>query len=264
MLRLPLGFLMAVLATPSIADEIVLDNLDIALLRAAAINWDPTESGAPTIDPACPFGSREPLADIRRIAASLDRAIERDDIAGRIPKLESALQIALQAGHLAPGDYTAKDRLYGCHSPLDGMSRFDWKNGRSGSYTKSSPRTPTVSLTLTAEHVALLRNSAVRVTDWQEELDDDRVVATPGIDPKRPYGLMTNVVLDIARILAMPAPASGDAFPENVQIRLGALHEDMRAALIIWLAHATLDPGTYRVGTGGTWMRTEPAVSDAR
>ncbi|MEO7323466.1 MAG: hypothetical protein ABIW82_01415 [Dokdonella sp.] len=231
-----------------------IDALDLALMKHAAINWDPTESGAPTIDPACPLGSSSMESDVLALAHSSGLPLSAGGVQSRFDRLSSTLEIALRIGVIEAGEYESPDRLFGCRSPLDAMSRVDLLHTEKVTLTKAARRQASVRLLLTKEHLALLRNAMVRTTDWADELDDANLITTPGIDPKRPYGEMTNVLLDIARLLNVPQ-APGHEFSAEEKRRLLALHEDMRSALIVFLANVKLPLGKYQVNQDGHWER---------
>ncbi len=233
-------------------DTIEIDALDLALMKHAAINWNPPESGAPTIDPACPLGSSSMKSDVLALAHSSGLPLNASDVQSRFDRLDSTLEIALRIGVIEAGEYESPDRLFVCRSPLDAISRVDLVNTGEVTMKKTAHRQATVRLRLTKEHLVLLRNAMVRTTDWAEELDDDDLITTPGIDPKRPYGAMTNIVLDIARLLNVPQfPNHG--FSSDEERRLLGLHEDMRSALIVFLANVKLAAGKYRVNQDGHW-----------
>ncbi|MEO5625884.1 MAG: hypothetical protein ABIQ70_07750 [Dokdonella sp.] len=235
-------------------DTFEIDALDLVLMRHAAINWDPTESGAPTVDPACPLGSTSMKSDVLALAQSSGLPLNAGDLQSRFDRLDSTLEIALRIGVVEAGEYESPDRLFGCRSPLDTRSRVDIANIAAVALKNPTRRQPTVRLKLTKEHLVLLRNAMVRTTDWADELDDHDLITTPGIDPKRPYGEMTNVVLDIARLLNVPQ-SPDRALSAQEKRRLLALHEDMRSALIVFLANVKLTAGKYRVNQEGHWEK---------
>lgn len=231
-----------------------IDALDLALMKHAAINWDPTESGAPTIDPACPLGSSSMKTDVLALAHSSGLSLGDAGVQPRFDRLNSTLEIALRIGVIEAGEYESPDRLFGCRSPLDAISRGNLVNTDRRTSTKPAQRQARVWLQLTKEHLALLRNAMVTTTDWADELDDADLITTPGIDPKRPYGAMTNIELDIARLLNVPqSPEHGPSAQERK--RLLALHEDMRSALIVFLANVKLTVGKYHVNLDGHWEK---------
>lgn len=226
--------------------------LDLALMKHAAINWDPTESAAPTVDPACPLGSSSMKSDVLALAHSSGISLNASDVQSRFDRLKSALEIALRIGVIEPGEYESPDRLFGCASPLDAIGRVDLLNADEVRLKKPAHRQTNVRLRLTKDHLVLLRNALVTTTDWADELDDDDLISTPGIDPKRLYGAMTNIVLDIARLLNVPqSPNHG--FSAEEERRLLGLHEDMRSALVVFLANVKLATGKYRVNQDGRW-----------
>jgi hypothetical protein len=234
-------------------EEFRLDSLDVALLRAAAINWDPTETGAPTIDPACPFGSPHAESDLKRLASLSGVRLRANDGPERVKRMQQTLEIVLQVAKLDTGVQSAPDRLFGCQSPLDKIRRLDLAaSDDSPMWKRADARQANVALDLTRNHLILLENLATRFTDWNDELSEKGLTATAGIDPKRPYGMVTDVAADIARILGLPR-AEGSAAFLTERRRLRALHDDMRAVVIIALANGKFGAGTYVRGSSGMW-----------
>lgn len=239
-------------------EEIEIDRLDVALLRAAAFNWDPTEAGGPTIDPACPFGSMHPENDVNTLAKDSQISLAKGAFEPRMKKMQQTLEVALQVMKLSPGRYSAPDRLFGCRSPLDDISRVDpMAESDRLQLKRAAPREATVSLDLSREHIALLKGLVTDYTDWREELGDGQLSGTAGIEPKRPYGMATDVVSDVAKILQVSRPDNEQAFHKERR-RLLALHEDMRAAMIIAFSQGGLKAGTYKRGSNGAWTLARP------
>lgn len=86
----------------------------LKLLRAAYVDWQDMEFGAPAIDPKRPYGNSDVTADIARI---LGEPVPEDDDgaedwfdANRLTRLhretQTVLQIAISTGAFATGTYT--------------------------------------------------------------------------------------------------------------------------------------------------------------
>jgi hypothetical protein len=225
----------------------------IKLLRNMAVTWDPTESGAPTIDPERPYGSKDLDRDIRQITGISDKRRREKLHQDMLP----ALQILAELGELPPGTYSCDHKLGGLVPYLE---------GRLVSYRRQdAPRKPVqparIQLDFTEQHRKLL---GAAVIEWNEDWADfgDRLHAVPGIDPKRPYGDMTYFEIDMAAVLGIK-PAGKETkespgFSKEQEDDLNKLHDQMKDALQVFLVHARIEPGTFKGGRYGGWERIVP------
>lgn len=88
----------------------VLTDQHLTLLRAADVQWDETEFGAPAIDPKRPYGNGDVVGDMARLLG-----VELPEDAGSIvvtqeltrlhAETKTALQIVLGTGRFEPGTY---------------------------------------------------------------------------------------------------------------------------------------------------------------
>ena len=92
--------------------------------------------------------------------------------------------------------------------------------------------------TITDQHIRLARN--MRVTWWDMEF------GAPAIDPKRPYG-QKDVIGSIIEILGLGIEEDAEYgdYPEDVENRLTALHDEMQLVLQIFLCTGQMIAGTY-------------------
>lgn len=206
----------------------------LALLRRSVISWDPTEVGAPAIDPEKPFGSRSVRKDVAQAAQLSPK--DAKGIKAFYAEMGHALQTLLWYGELAPGVYRVPHPLKGRRSWLDGLTGDG-----------DPPPPETIEIRFEETHRKLLDRAHLRWTNWPEEEADDGLVPTPGIDPKRPYGDRTYFTLDMAEILGMPIRADeGEPMTEEQQKHLVALHHEMKHALQVFVVKAQVAPGAYR------------------
>lgn len=107
--------------------------------------------------------------------------------------------------------------------------------------------------TLTADHVALLRDASVCWNDIE--------AGAPTIDPKRPYG-NGDVWKDVCRILRWPKEGDDghEACWSSAQIkRARVLHRETETALQVVLATGSFEPGEYVAKWYRDWTRVEVA-----
>jgi hypothetical protein len=222
------------------AETFTLTRAHVALLRAAVVVWDPSESGAPVIagygsDTALMLAENPDETSLLSNAAQIMygpaglAATTPAAVRQTLAEMGTALEIALHSGLLAAGEYA---------------------------YTERLPRVKQANFKLAARHLALLRHANAGLTVWQ----------VPGISSKRPYGDMTFFYLDMADALGMPynngaADAAALFTPDQVR-QLDQMHAAMLPALQVFLLHAAFEPGTYqRRNEGGMW--TKAAVEGA-
>ena len=289
------------------ADELEITEAHLALLRKAVVSWSLTEAGAPTVEPAAPYGSDELLDDVAGVLGiqkARGGSYHRDDVE-RLRSLHretgTAFEILLELGEIEPGTHQIDDGV----AFLDvtgqlSMGTIDvrasreepelsdrkwlfvaqvvrdvWRARRKAVAAIKAGVQP-ISFELRPEHLALLRAMAVRWEDndepptvvgedpvaakLEELLDEETLFPVPAIDPKRPYGMRTDHVIDMAEILGVELVEGSDGdpdLPEDERERLTALHEETQTALQVVLARATLRPGRYRRGGEGGWERVD-------
>ncbi len=201
----------------------------VRLLRQSVVLWSPVESGAPAVlvSPLLMEGAEgEALeADFARRAgvpfATPPNAEQRAHAQRLIAEMPEALAQVLEHGTLAPGSYEYENPLvqfaFAAQSLPEDLVHLATDRRVRFSFTK--------------EHAALLRRAR-----WEGLW----------MNPKRPYGDMTYFELDIAEILGEHAQRdSRGRFPEEVDQRLGRLHEETLPALQLFLLRATIAPGSY-------------------
>ena len=197
----------------------------LKLVRAMVVSWDITEIGAPTIDPEIPYGSSDLLSDIKRISAA--GSDEEAMLLHRQTK--DGLERFLRHARLRPGKYSYDNLLAG-KSPeftVDIRADIDPQNQNA----------PTVTFEFKQEHLKLLRVAAVRWNEWDLE-EGEEFHATPGIDPKRPYGNMTFFYADMADALGIAFKNDADLLARKDFFL--HLHREMQPALQVFLKHAQM------------------------
>lgn len=78
----------------------------------------------------------------------------------------------------------------------------------------------------------------------------------PGIDPKRPYGAFTFYQAEMAMHLGRPLGKDENDVPilsQELEDEMTRMHQEMQAALQVFLQHCTLAPGRYRGDEHGNW-----------
>jgi hypothetical protein len=76
----------------------------LVLLKAAYVDWEHTEYGAPAIDPKRPYGNSDVEEDVCEILG-WDISVKREDAADLHRETATALQVILTAQTFEPGLY---------------------------------------------------------------------------------------------------------------------------------------------------------------
>lgn len=216
----------------------------LGLLRSTRLAWDGAERGAPMLDPDRPYGRTDLLTQLAEVFGTDDaEALGRHHV-----EMFCVVARALRHGSLAPGRY-----------PLTNLRAADVRAALRGYGERSDEDLgldPDGKVPITEDHLQLLRGIEIR---WPSEhecgdrLDAGRYPAATA-DPKRPYGDLTFIEVDMARILGVlpPPPAQppegGPAIFEpspELALRLQRLHWQMLGTMQVFLEQATLVPGTY-------------------
>jgi hypothetical protein len=195
------------------------------LLRAMVISWDITESGGATIDPEIPYGSNDMLADVKRIGG-----VHTDKEAITLHRqTQDALDDFLRHAQLRPGNYSYANPLENKRPEftIDILVKIDPKQEKSN----------TVTFEFTEQHLKLLRAAVVRWNEWDEE-EGEEFHATPGLDPKRPYGSATFFYKDMADALGIDFKSDDELLARKSFFL--KLHHEMQPALQVFLKYAEM------------------------
>lgn len=212
----------------------------IGLIRQMRFIWDPTEGGAPMLDPAMPYGRRDILKQFAETFGDDDEAEQ----ARYHVEMMIALARFLDHARLAPGAYAL-----GNISADELRSQFSGY-GHNGLTDAELGLTTDGKFQFSEDHAKLLKRLSLEWSDEDENEGrmDDGVWPAAGVDPKRPYGDMTFFEIDMADALGElpPAPPNGQVdFPPEQLERLGVLHWQMLGAIQVFVEHAKLEPGLY-------------------
>lgn len=186
---------------------VTIDEETLEGLREVPVGWDLCEVGAPYLA----YDDEVP-----------DHAL-------------ALLEILLQEGELAPGDYA--------YSKPEGMDFSFHAEALEDDSTFS----------FTDEHRQLLK--AVALDMSEVDTADEEV---PGVDPKRPYGAFTFYQLEMADHLKLLPEGfqQEQGLPEGMEERLTDLHHQMQPALQVFLREASLQPGTFERQGYDAWTRS--------
>lgn len=214
----------------------------LKLMHKGRFRWDFTESGAPMLDPEAPYGDRRLMAQL----AAAFPGEKQTALAMRHVEIAIALGKLLANGVIEPGDYPIRNL------PLNTLRKDMGRCGENGKLPDAD-----IGLLadgrfhLTSEHIALARGMPM---DWsnryinEERLDWGQYPAAT-LDPKRPYGDMTWIDLDMAALLGIELPKNAETgrteVPTDVEARLGRLHLQMLGAIQVIVENAKLEPGHY-------------------
>ncbi|AHB50387.1 hypothetical protein W911_15655 [Hyphomicrobium nitrativorans NL23] len=213
----------------------------LVLLRQMRFSWDGAERGAPMLDPARPYGRRDLMAQLAEVFPGEDaptlaqRHVEMFFVLARVlvhGRLSSGRYILR---NIEPDDLRAALRGYGGD---DELSDADIGLDADGAVTVGD------------EHLKLMRDTQIRwPSEWDcEERLDEGAYPAAAMDSKRPYGDMTFIEIDMARILGRlpPAPPDGVFEPEPaLAAHLQRLHWQMLGAMQAFVENAEIAPGVY-------------------
>jgi hypothetical protein len=191
----------------------------LKIIREMVVSWNIAEIGAPTIDPEIPIGYGNFLDNLMRIT---DIADEESSIR-LFQETNEFLEAYLQVAELKSGRYSYPNLL--------SSRKHDVTIDILPDINPTQAKSQVITFDFTEQHRMLLRASSIRWLEWDEE--DEGFYATPGIDPKRPYGDRTFYKLDMADALGMD-------YSEQLDPYFQKLHCEMQSALQVFLRYATL------------------------
>lgn len=87
------------------ADEFIVTDQHLKLLRHMYVQWNGMETGAPTIDPKRPYGNGDVAGDIRDILDLAEIELPDEAALDLHRQTQAALQIALHTGWFGEGLY---------------------------------------------------------------------------------------------------------------------------------------------------------------
>ena len=206
----------------------------IALIRRMVVAWNGTEAGAPIIHPDAPYGSTDRDGDIANVTGD-------DGGAGDEHRaLRDGLAVFAQNARLKPGTYQY-------HNPLAKLDCAEVSDVFRDAATGETPEH--ITFAVTQEHLTLIPHLN---QTWDEAYD------VPGVDPRRPYGTTNRHTADIAAHLGQPSGTGSDGravMDDAQEDRMMRLHREMQPALQIFLRHADLGPGRYRLAASSSaWV----------
>jgi hypothetical protein len=212
-------------------------------MRKLVIGWTPCESGAPGVDFKNTFGIKDEdedwtpglakLMDINPAGANGAFSPEQSaKLTAMQSEMMQAFQVTIQLGKLEPGKYVMKNRLREIYP--DGKCALD-SNDKA---TFTIPQSDTIEFQLTEEHLKLLHHGHFNGLC---------------LDPKRPYGDMTNYEIDMADALGIPVPPKINFTQAQLQ-HFRRLHTEMLYALQIFIQNAAIEPGQYSQSNYGDWQ----------
>ncbi len=175
-------------------DDFELTPQHVELIRNMRLSWNGTESGAPQQDPLRPFKGGPTLGLLDSDLGVTDD--EQTKVSFLIDR-RAALASFCQQAQLEPGSYQLSNITF--EDVADALGWLDDWADRVGVDRD-------MRITLTAEDILLAK--AVQ-WEWPDEgeMYDAFVhgeIAGPTVDPKRPYGDMSYIDLDIHRVLEWP------------------------------------------------------------
>jgi hypothetical protein len=215
----------------------------LSLLRQMRFSWEGAERGAPMLDPERPYGREDLLAQLGE-AFGADDAVE---LARRHVEMVFVLARVLKHGALSPGRYQLSN--IGASDVREAMRGY---GGDDGVTDTDLGLDADGHVAIRDDHLQLLRAIEIRWPSTYECEDRLRLGEFPAAaaDPKRPYGDITYIEVDMARVLGvLPPRTDGDsgAFEPSPELaaHLQRLHWQMLVAIQVFAEQASLWPGVY-------------------
>ena len=199
-------------------DTFALTQEHIDFLRQARVVWDPSENGAPIIDP-------EVLSEsgLRRVNA--------------------ALQVVLKHGDLKPGMYTISNQL---------KARYDYDEIRADAARNmiAIPAPEEVTFELRPEHIKLLKNANADAFLYFGACGFN------SRHPYGNMNYWEIEAAHILGMPVYRDQNGSPSFTESELEHLLGLHHDMLIALPVFLAHCLISAGEFERKPGGNnWVR---------
>lgn len=212
--------------------DFMLEDRHVALIRAARLNWNGVESGAPELDLQMPFAGADALEILQVWHPHAGEA----ELVELLLDLPNALYAFIQSATLEPGRYAARnvdnDHIRDTMAGFSDVAPFGWNED--------------FSFDLAADDLVLMRAA---VWQWLHEDEADAVMAAgglpvPNVDSKRPYGNLSAYTLDVHRALGWPIESkTKDGFvklSEAQEKEAMRLHFRQVAAMQIFFENAEL------------------------
>jgi len=215
------------------AEPEALTQSHLDLYRLTRLDWNGAEAGAACVDSAAPFGDLSPL-DLMAEKFGSDTVIEQTEAYIRFAFSFSKF---FETVKIEPGLY-----------PLENLTADDIRQKFSG--YDLDPSETSLGLTedgrvnVTQEMIAILRQTT---WDWSLHAFED-FGAWPGaaVDPKRPYGNMTNWEVEMAQMLGLSLKKNDEGYfevSEEQGAQLFGYHLGQLACAQAILEHGSLpDP----------------------
>ncbi|MCK0120838.1 hypothetical protein MWU61_09820 [Loktanella sp. F6476L] len=205
----------------------------IVMIRRMRLDWNGMESGAPQCVPSQSFTGGKAPDLIRTLIGDADDIA----IAHFMVALRPALSIFMDKAELQPGTYPLSNM------DADGLART--KRGLDNADTLFAI-TPDMTMTVTDADIAL-----AKAAQWEWPDEDDMFsafeagdIAGPTVDPKRPYGDMTYIALDMHRVLGWPIEARTEnghiGISDEQEAEATRLHFRQLGTMQAFLEHATV------------------------
>gem|GEM_PF-3353770 len=174
------------------------------LFRIVRLDWDGAESGAACFDSVAPFGDSSPL----ELMAEKFGSGTIEEQAKAHTRFAFSLNRFFETVQIEPGFYSLKN-----------LTADDIRQKLSGYNLDASKTsfglTDDGRVNLTEEMIAILRQ-----TSWEWSLhafEDFGAWPGPAIDPKRPYGDMSNWEVEMAKMLDLPLTKNDEGYVETSQ-----------------------------------------------
>ena len=223
-----------------ILDNFKLEANQLSLIRQSVLWWDGAESGAPRLDPEKPFGKVDLFA---QLGALLPGNSSEEDKAEFYASMTHALGYFVANATLKPGEYEITNlSMEDVRYLMQGYYRSD----ASGLTPEELGFSDSGKVVMSDEMIALVKGA---YWEWSNEWENRAMLEegwwpAPAIDPKRPYGDMSFIELDMHRILEWPVEKRDEdgyiRLTDAQQEQLSLLHLRLLAATQVFLEQAEL------------------------
>lgn len=225
----------------------------VKLIRQMRLSWNGVENGAPQCEPTRSFTDGKAPKLVRNMLGD----VSDEEVVEFMISLLPAIGVFMREATLVPGTYTLRN--------MDTNQLASTIQGIEATYSPFQINDD-FTIILTEEDIRLCKSATWEMADEDEMYSalEHGDIAGPTVNPKRPYGEMSNIILDIHQILEWPVEhrgANGQREISEAQSTLAReLHFRQLGTMQAFLECANCDGymDTQNLGSGNETIRNRP------